>query len=195
MGIKKIKELVVDISKMEKKRDKLCAQVIEDCNKELLEWVQFDLKEDELKEALLNFFAEYELLYHGLKNFDYNVETLQPRLEKFLEEEFKKNEKYLYSSYYKRFFNLREVRWMTTSRSKNIIKKYSINSDGHLVYEYNGTTFHGFGSIDDNVSYELIVDMDNKTIVGINDSTHKYYDIPNINSVGLDIDFIFDLCI
>ena len=196
MKNKELREKLTLISKLEKERDVMCKKVIKECYLPLSEWIQFELSEDELRETLLNFFAEHELLYHGLKNFTNTVEALQPRLEAFLIKELRKNKKFLYSPYYKRLFKLKKVEYKSTSRSKNIIEKYSIDEDGHLVYEYNGTTFHGFGSIDDNVTYELVIDIDNNKVVSVDDSTLKYYTIPwAFKSLPLSIEFLNGLCV
>jgi len=196
MKNKELREKLSLISKLEKERDVMCKKVIKECYLSLSEWIQFKLSEDELRETLLNFFAEHELLYHGLKNFTNTVEELQPRLETFLIKELRKNKKFLYSPYYKRLFKLKKADYKSTSRSKNIMEKYSIDEDNHLVYEYNGTTFHGFGDIDDNVSYELVIDIDNNRVVSVDDSTHKYYSIPwAFKSLPLSIEFLNGLCV
>ena len=81
-------------------------------------------------------------------------------------------------------------------KMKDEITLESLIEDGHLVYEYNGTTFHGFGSIDDNVTYELVIDIDNNKVVSVDDSTRKYYSIPwAFKSLPLSIEFLNGLCV
>jgi hypothetical protein len=77
----------------------------------------------------------------------------------------------------------------STSRSSVEFDSYKIDEDGRLVYNYSGTAYHGFGSVDNTVQQELVINLEKMCIERFEDSTRQYHSRDS-GSKKIDCSFI-----
>lgn len=205
----KLKEISTQIKALEKEQRDLITSVMVDSRKNIFTWAAI-LPLDEFKVSIKNLFAESYNKKHGTNHFAWNkTETIQDNFEWYMKrimegscevenkfdediEKYHKNlendDKFFYYKPLNRFFNLKKSKSRCTTRSTHMTEKYSVNDKGQVVYSYSGTSYHGFGSVDNTVQQELILDMDNMRVVNYTDSTDKYS--PRYCGHDINTDFI-----
>jgi len=188
-------EISEQIKSLESKRKDLIQSVMKSVRKPITEWAA-TLPAEEFKVSLRNLYVESHRRHHGTDYFTWqSTEYIQEKFEWYVkaimegdcEQEGKLNEKlvryhknfenddkFFYYKSLNRFFNLKRFKSLCTTRSTHKTESHTINKNGKLVYSYSGTAYHGFGSVDDSVQQELIIDMDKMSVYSYTDSTDKY---------------------
>ena len=188
-------EISEQIKSLEDKRKDLIVSVMKGVRKPITEWAA-TLPAEEFKEALRNLYVESHRHQHGRDYFTWGeTKSIQSTFEWYVkmimegdcEEEgklhenlvryhknFENDDKFFYYKGLNRFFNLKRFKSHCTTRSTHKTESHTINKDGKLVYSYSGTAYHGFGSVDDSVQQELIIDMEKMSVYSYTDSTDKY---------------------
>lgn len=188
-------ELSNQIKSLETKRDESIKSIIKEIRKPIIEWATI-LPSKDFKDALENLYVESHSRCHGTDYFTWgDTKSIQDKFERYVKmiiegdceikgkfndellRYHKNNEgddKFFYYEPLSRFFNLKTFKSRFTTRSTHKTEKYFINKNAEIVYTYSGTAYHGFGSVDDSVQQELIIDMDKMSVIDYIDSTDKY---------------------
>ncbi len=177
-----------EIAKLEAKRKSIILNTMNGLKKTVPQWA-CELPLKDFKKALLNLFIESYNNRHGKDYFTWgSTDDIQDDFEWYVKkmieegdehqetiEEYHNGENmFYYLPDIHRFFYLKTFRMSSTSRSSHKTEKYDVNKNGMLVYSYSGTAYHGFGSVDDSVQQELIMDIDKMIVVDYTDSTDEY---------------------
>ncbi len=176
------------IKELEAKRKSIILNTMDELRKTIPQWA-CELPLKDFKKSLLNLFVESHNEIHGTDYFTWKEtkdiqEDFEWYVKRMIEEEEGGKEtvkeyhdgkdRFFYYPEIHRFFNLKKFKMQSTSRSSHKTEKYDVDEEGMLVYSYSGTAYHGFGSVDDSVQQELIMDKDKMIVVDYTDSTDEY---------------------
>ena len=192
-GMEELLGISKKIKSLEKQRKTIITSVMEDARKNLSEWAA-KLPAEEFGLAMQNMFVESSKRRGGTNYFTWNeTESIQRDFENYVKQALtdkdSKKFRYFYYKPYQRLFNLKTFKMLCTSRSSMVTEKYDIDDKGNLVYDYSGTAYHGFGSVDNSVQQQLVLNLQDLSVVHYTDSTDKYFQ-RSTGGHSLDTEFI-----
>jgi hypothetical protein len=181
--------LADEIRDLESKKKEIVTTVMSQLRKTAKDWFD-ELETEDFKTAIESLYAERYNKELGTNHFTWNTtDTIQHEFVDFVKELMKSDETLMYYPRRHRFFRLKKFRKKCTTRSSVEMEFWDVNTDGNLVYNYNGTAYHGFGSVDSSVQQKLTVDVTTLSVTDYQDSTMSYQlDRPGIHR--LDNKFI-----
>jgi hypothetical protein len=179
-----------EIQRLEARKVKLVDGVIANCKKSIPSWAA-SMDINEFKKSIQHLFTETANKRGGTDYFTWGkTENINLSFQDFVKKALKDKEAtYFHDPRANRFFKLKRFHMRCTSRSSAEMEYYTVNKQGHLVYNYSGTAYHGFGSVDDSVQQVLVIDLDKMVVTDYTDSKRQYHS----RSSGihrLDTDFI-----
>jgi len=167
--------LYEEIKNIEIRKNQIVSSIMNDMQKTVKEWSK-DISFAHFNESITNLFAETFNQREGTDYFAWTSnEEIQKDFEIFVKKILKNKEKLFLNKYDSRFFTLKKFNMKSTSRSSIEFDYCSINDKGQLVYKYCGTSYHGFGHVDNTVQQEMIIDVEKKNVDYYLDSTKQHH--------------------
>jgi hypothetical protein len=181
--------LANDIRELEVEKKKIVEKVMTEMRKTAREWSDALLIED-FRKTVMNLYCERFNRKLGTDYFAWNTtETVQYNFENFVKDMMKSDEKFFFTAARQRFFGLKRFKKLCTTRSSVEMEFYDVDESGYLVYNYNGTAYHGLGSVDNSVQQKLTINVTTLSVVDYKDSTVLYrFDSSGLHT--LDCGFI-----
>ncbi len=160
-------KLAQDIRDIEAKKETLLESVFDAAQKTIKEWSKVTDR-NKFKQAIYSVIHIKLLTQYGAKNFPNNI---QKQFESEVKSMFKSSDRYFYYDEIPQFIQL--LKAQPNSRTRKFDQTIVVDVNDGLLFEYHyvGTAYHGYGSIQNHVEQELIIDITTMTLVDYNLST------------------------
>jgi len=134
------------------------------------------LPRKKFKDAVHSLFLEQRNDKDGTDYFTWHkTPKIQKDFEKFFSTLMRGKTKYYHISTDcdDRFFVTGTLHKGGRSRSSVVFEYLAVNEDGHIVHNYSGTSYNGFGRVENSIQQELVIDVNTETVLEFNDSEHR----------------------